>query len=208
MKKLIYIVIALSVIITACETEDNYIDTGISNGRFDGNMMEYFASNSYDWDSTALVIQRAGIEDIFNGTNDAYPEITFLGPTNHSIRRWMINEGYDKVADIPADLCKTMMLKHIVKGKFMKEDIDYINTDYTAANPDQDGGTVLTCLGGNKVLAYKQREDYGGVSEGGAIVLRFYSLDAKQKVPMASADIEPDNGVVHSLNYTYTFGGI
>lgn len=208
MRKILYTIFALAVIFASCETKDNFIDTGISKGKYDGNMMEYFSSNSYDWDSTVLVIQRAGIEDIFEGKNPNYPEITFLGPTNHSIRRWMINEGYEKVSDIPADMCKEMMLKHIVKGKYMKEDIAFRNMDYTAASDDQDGGTELTCLGGNKVLAYKERQDYAGVAEAGAIVLRFYSRDLEQKVPLASADIESDNGVVHSLNYTYTFGQI
>jgi len=170
--------------------------------------MEYFASNSYDWDTTALVIKRAGIEDIFTGDDPDYPEITFLGPTNHSIRRWMLQNSYDKVADIPVDMCKDMMLKHIVKGKYMKADIEFRNMAYTAASPDQDGGTELTTLSGNKILAYKERLDYAGIAEAGAIVLRFYSKTLLQKVPLASADIESDNGVVHSLNYSYTFGQI
>ena len=208
MRKILYTIFTLAVIFASCDTKDNYIDTGISNGRYDGNMMEYFGSNSYDWDSTVLVIQRAGLEEVFMGTDPDYPEITFLGPTNHSIRRWMLQEGYDTVDDIPEDLCRSMMLKHIVKGKYMKKDIAFRNTAYTAADPKQDGGTELTCLGGNKILAYKERLDYAGVSEAGAIVLRFYSRELYQKVPMASVDIEPDNGVVHSLNYSYTFGQI
>lgn len=206
MKKTLYTIFALAIIFVSCDPKENFIDTGISDGKYDGNMMTYFASNHYDWDSTVLVIHQADIENIFLGTNPEYPEITFLGPTNHSIRRWMLNEGYNKVTDIPAELCEEMMLKHIIKGKYMKEDIAYRNMDFTASSPDQDGGTELTCLGGNKILAYKERLDYGGVTEAGAIVLRFYSRELYQKVPLASADIECDNGVVHSLNYTYTFG--
>ena len=43
-------------------TKDNYIDTGISNGRYHGNLMQYMASNSYDWDSTILLVRHAGEE--------------------------------------------------------------------------------------------------------------------------------------------------
>ena len=40
----------------AC-TKNNFIDTGICNGRFDGSLLEYLEApaNSYNWDSTALM---------------------------------------------------------------------------------------------------------------------------------------------------------
>lgn len=45
----------------AC-TKNNFIDTGICNGRFDGSLLEYLEApaNSYNWDSTALMVYRAG----------------------------------------------------------------------------------------------------------------------------------------------------
>ena len=40
----------------SCETKYNYIDSGLANGRFDGTMYDYLHSNSYDWDSTLLLV--------------------------------------------------------------------------------------------------------------------------------------------------------
>jgi hypothetical protein len=198
----------------ACETKENYIDTGISSGIYDGNMMAYFASNSYDWDSTALIIQRAGLEEMFTGNDSEYEQITFLGPTNHSIRKWMLGGKddnpirYTKISDIPVDECRTMILKHVLKNKIMKKDIPFINPlleDYEAA---QDGGIDLTTIGGNVVFAFRRKTDYGGVTGAGATELQLYSRAFYQRIPLASPDIECDNGVVHSLNYNYTFGDI
>lgn len=61
-------------------TKDNYIDTGISNGRYHGNLMQYMASNSYDWDSTILLVRHAGEEMVrlFEGKDPAHKEITFF----------------------------------------------------------------------------------------------------------------------------------
>jgi hypothetical protein len=206
MRKLLILFIGIAFI--ACDTKNNYIDTGVSKGKHDCCMMEYFATNSYDWDSTVLVIERAGVEDIFTGQNPDYKEITFFGPTNHSIRRWMIENSYEKVSDIPVNVCEEMILKHIVKNKYMKADIAFANPKYTATDPNQDGGTDLTTVGGNVIYAYKIRGEWGGVPGAGAIDLKLYSRSLLQKIPMASADIECNNGVVHSLNYTYTFGQI
>ena len=73
----------------SCETNYGTINTGLANGKFDGSMYEYFQANHYDWDSLVLMIDRAGLKDVFTGERAGYEEITFFGPTNHTIRLWM-----------------------------------------------------------------------------------------------------------------------
>lgn len=212
MKKIIIILTVFAFF--ACETKENYIDTGISYGIYEGNMMTYFASNSYDWDSTALIIQRAGLEEMFTGNDSEYEQITFLGPTNHSIRRWMLGGDsnnpirYTKISEIPVDECRSMILKHVIKNRIMKDSIPFINVQYLPGDALQDGGVEFTTIGGDVVFAYRRTSDYGGVAGAGAKSLHFHSRTMDQLVPVASADIECDNGVVHSLNYSYTFGDI
>ena len=43
----------------AC-TEDNFIKSGLHNGRFDGSLLEYLKApgHSYDWDSTARLVEQ------------------------------------------------------------------------------------------------------------------------------------------------------
>ena len=55
MRRILYAILFLSSLLYVGCTKDNYIDTGISKGRFHGNLMQYMASNSYDWDSTILL---------------------------------------------------------------------------------------------------------------------------------------------------------
>lgn len=62
MRKMLYTIWFLGSLLHVGCTKDNYIDTGISNGRYHGNLMQYMASNSYDWDSTILLVRHAGEE--------------------------------------------------------------------------------------------------------------------------------------------------
>lgn len=73
-------------------TKYNAVDTGLAQKKFPGNMYEYLHSDSYNWDSLLMFIDYLGLEEYFTGKKAGYEEITFFGPTNHSIRRKI----YDK----------------------------------------------------------------------------------------------------------------
>ena len=47
MRKMLYTIWFLGSLLHVGCTKDNYIDTGISNGRYHGNLMQYMASNSF-----------------------------------------------------------------------------------------------------------------------------------------------------------------
>mgnify|MGYP006978901962 FL=1 len=96
----------------------------------------------------------------------------------------------------------------MVKGKHLKESIKFRNMSYYINAAEQDGGTPLTCLNGNRIIAYLERESYAGVADAGAIKMHLFSWTADSYVPLASPDIQPTNGVVHALNYGYDFGNI
>lgn len=59
--KLTKIVVCFSFIATGC-IQDNFWKSGVSNGRFDGSLLEYMDApgHSYDWDSTVLMVRHAG----------------------------------------------------------------------------------------------------------------------------------------------------
>ena len=85
MKQFILLGILLSAFVSC--TKYNQIDTGLAKAKFNGNMYEYFQSNSYDWDSLLVLIEYTGVKEYFTGEKEGYENITFFGPTNHSIRR-------------------------------------------------------------------------------------------------------------------------
>jgi len=177
--------------------------------------MEYLRSDNYNWELTVEMIEHAGLTDLFEGTVDSLPTITFFAPPSYSILRFLWesqekgdpNNYYKKVNDIPVNLCREFILKHVVKGKHLKESIKFRNMSYYINAAEQDGGTPLTCLNGNRIIAYLERE-YAGVADTGAIKMHLFSWTADSYVPLASPDIQPTNGVVHALNYGYDFGNI
>lgn len=73
------ILLAISIVLTivSCTTDYNMNNTGLANGKFDGTMYDYFHSDSYNWDSLIIMIDRAGLQDLFNGEVEGYEEITF-----------------------------------------------------------------------------------------------------------------------------------
>ncbi len=56
-------------ILTSCDPKSNYIDTGISNGKHDCSMLEYFHTSSYNWDSLLVMIQHAELESLLKAEN-------------------------------------------------------------------------------------------------------------------------------------------
>lgn len=61
------IIIMVLFALGSCETNYGTINTGLADGKFNGNMYEYFQANHYDWDSLVLMIDRAGLKDVFTG---------------------------------------------------------------------------------------------------------------------------------------------
>ena len=208
MKKYRWIIPVLLVTAGAC-TKDNYIDSGLSNGRFAGSLLEYMEApwHSYDWDSTALMVHHAGADVVrlFEGKDPAHPKITFFGPTNHSIRRYMFQRGIERVSDMDPAWCKRVLLSHVVDGKIFKEDIPE-GIAGTSGAVKGEGGKTYKTLADTHFWAYTYVEAYNGVAGLGRTRLYLVAEEALRTIDIASANIEPDNCVVHSLQYAYTLG--
>lgn len=205
MKKYIAIWIGLLLACSACD--DNYYhDSGLANGKHDCTMWEYFQTDHENWDSTMMLIEHAGLKDIFDGTNPDYKEITFFGVTNLSINQFLfktINDNweplYNRIEDIPVGLCREMLLSHVVAGKLMKSECDYEERGTLT------GGTTVKTLSGIELRVYRTKSSYSGIPDIGAEGLAIHAPVSGQMATIASADIEVTNGVVHSLDYTYQF---
>lgn len=188
----------------SCETHYGHIDSGLAQGKFDGNMYEYLHSNAYDWDSTLVLIDRAGLQDLFRGERNGYKEVTFFGPTNLSIIRWMIQQGYQSLEEVPVALCEELILRHVVSGIHLRDEIPRGET--VLSQTQGTGGTVLTSARGTRFWIYSFREPYMDVPNAGPVVLYIRSLETTAAIDVASTNIETDTGVVHSLDYYYTLG--
>ncbi|PXX95386.1 hypothetical protein DF185_21960 [Marinifilum breve] len=204
--KYIFLLTLVGIMCFSCQKQD-FIDTGKANGVTGVSILEYMKTDSYNWDTTRLVIERAGLTELFDGNDPDHEQIVFLGPTNLSILRWMLDMDYMKVSDIPVEECKSMILKHVIDGRFLKDDIP------KGVKYPKEGGEDFDTLGDNKLWLYTFTLPYGGIPDAGPTFLYVGSYNLVDGtinvvVDIASHDIQCTNGVVHSLHYNYTFGDI
>ena len=106
---------------------------------------------------------------------------------------------YSSVKDVPVELCRKMLLAHVLNRRMMKEDFDY------EVKGTLTGGTMVTTIGGVELRVYRTRTPYNGIPDIGPESLFFHAVTSGHIAMVASADIEMMNGVVHSLSYTYEF---
>ena len=200
MKKIL-LAISVALTIVSCTTDYNMNNTGLANGKFDGTMYDYFHSDSYNWDSLIIMIDRAGLQDLFNGEVEGYEEITFWGPTNNSIRRWML-EGGTGVPKRPEE-CRKYVMAHVVKGKTMLNDIPRGTINMGSVSG---GMTMYGEDNKNEMWVYTEQLPYNGVIDVGAVIIKIRSMRTLVDIDIASCNIEPTTGVIHSLHPNYTLG--
>ena len=219
-------------LLCSCDTKQDWYDSGICSPYHDCSIMEYLRGDTANWKLTVELIERAELTDLFEGNDPNYKEITFFAPPSFTVLRYVWDKATGK-EDYPNDQskwrplteeegayperlvraldknwCREMILRHVVKGKHLKEEIGFRNMDYEIDAPAQNGGTDFTCVSGNKIRVYLEKSDYGSVPDAGAATMSVYSFTVMKQVPMSSPDIEPLNGVVHALNYNNLLGEI
>lgn len=209
------LVILMIVLGSSC-TKYNYIDGGLANGVHDCTMWEYFHTDSYDWDSTIVMIEHAGLRSLFDGTGE-YKEITFFGLTNHSIRAYMLDNNKDleendpdylhRVTDIPSDLCKDILEKLVAPKRIMLKDVARGQRVALAANNYREtDGMEIPCVRGS-LFAWTVRSSWQYVEDVGAITLNIasHNVVGGTNELVASTDIQTTNGIVQALSYDFDF---
>lgn len=185
-------------------TDYNIVETGLANGEHKTTMWEYFKTDSYNWDSVMVMAKYAELENVFNGTSSYGKDITFLGITNHSIRRYMLENSYEKISDIPKEDCRKFILSSILDKRIT---LDEFLEGKPSVDPSRiigEGGKIYTTLSGGKLWIYTYKDIYGGVLNAGPKRIYIVSLDTNLRTEVASSNIMTQTGVVHSLVYNFT----
>lgn len=200
----------LALFLSGACTKQRIIDTGTAEAHFKGSMMQYLRADDYNWKLTVQLIERGGLTDLFEGKVDTLKAITFLGPTSQSVLRYLLDNKLDSVIRLTPAFCRETILKHVVKGKTLKENIAYREKQYYVYDPNQPvtGYTTFHTLAGGNIRAYLEKTSYGATPDVGPVQMYLYSMTKGLPVPLASPDIQPDNGVVHALNYNYILNNL
>ncbi|MEG2340001.1 MAG: fasciclin domain-containing protein [Odoribacter sp.] len=199
------LIIGLLLSIVSCDTKYNYDDTGLAKGHFDGNMYEYFCSHPSNWDSLRMMIDKAGLQDLFEGKRAGYEKITFFGPVNYTLIRWMIANEYTSIDELDPAVCEEIVMRHVVKGVYMRDDIPR-GKQSDAGTGIGVGGITFNGESEHPIWIYSYQMSHQGVPGVGAVLLFIASPMTGNNVDVASTNIESDNGVVHSLSNSYSIG--
>lgn len=213
------IAMLLSIIGLCSCTNYHYIDGGLANGKHDCTVWEYLHTQPYDWDSTILMIEHAGMKEYFDGTK--YKQITFFGITNYAISRFILDhdkyapekDKWHGVRGIPADSCSAMLKKLIVpEHRLMLNDVPRGRRDKHIDGGklyyEETEGKEYDCVSG-KIFCWTYQSDYNEVPEKGEIAL--YMIRRGQDYEgerIVSCNIEMTNGVVHALSYNFRLNKI
>ena len=205
-------------------TKYNYIDSGLANGVHDCSMWEYFKTDRYNWDSTMIMIDHAGLKPLFEGTGE-YKQITFFGITTNTIVRYMLDynrkldedklageevddsEYWHRVTDIPASVCVPLLKSLIVTKRLMLDDVPDGNRKLIDGKSKKeyeeiDGIVVPTML--SELFLWVVRGDYGGVQHAGYASLNMAKrLSTAENWIVGSTDIQTNNGVVQAMGYEF-----
>ncbi|MEI5985346.1 hypothetical protein VJ786_10580 [Sphingobacterium sp. PU5-4] len=217
MKNQKHIVWKLAVVMLICFTgcKKYYFDSGIHDPKFNGSSIKYLESKLDFFDSTLMVIDLAGMKNVIENE-----EVTFFAPPSGCITRAVLGlnrqlqfNGKDTVKElsqIKPQVWKNMLSNYIFKGKNLLKDYPQRDTVSYLAYPGQN----YTSYGGRIMNIGVIYNDAGGVQYAGyrQLFLAYIPdlsnpMVSLRNIPIATSDIQTNNGVIHVLNRTkHTFG--
>ena len=205
MKKIIYIaMVCLTAGLFASCTQYNFDDTGLANGKHETTMWDYFKGDKYNWELLCEMAERADLIPLFQGTSRYGKDFTFFGPTSHSIRRYLLDNGMETVADMPVADCRTFILNCVLPGRrVMLDDFKEGVKSSDPSTPIGKGGEQVQMASGKRLWIYTFREAYNNVPGKGPLRIHLVSPATTQTTDVASCNIETLTGVVHSLDYNF-----
>ena len=161
-----------------------------------------FQKQPRDWDSTRLMIQRAGLQDLFEGKGE-YGQMTFLAPNNLVIMTYLFDNDYQEVNEIPVADCRRMLEKLIIPRRIMMNDVP--RGSRSDATGEKTGGKTYTLMDGSEAFLWTFQESYLGIENAGAVHLWFFIEKFGASRRIVSSNIQTENGVVQALGNDFLF---
>lgn len=219
MNRLVSFACCMIILLSACKKDEYYVDGGLANPIFDGDVLAYLESKPAEFDTIAQIVKLAGLEKTFRTE-----EFTFFAPRDENIKELIGTErtngvnkslyqaGRDTIktlADVDSVIWRKYLERYMFKGKNLLKDYPQIDFDY------------LNVFAGQNYYSYNNSVSKIGVVFGDASSIKYigyrqltisYIKDVSQPNSwstqrITSSDIQPKNGVVHVLNYTqHSFG--
>lgn len=215
-KIIIFFLLAGFSVLTGCKKY--YMESGIHDGDYSGNIIQYMEEKKPFFDSTLTVIKLAGLTEVLSNEN-----VTFFAPPSgtifKSVRRLNIElrvTGKDTVSQlsqVKPEVWRNILSQYIFKGSNRLKDYPQRDTLSYVAFPGQGytsyGGRIMNVgVIFNDAVVYNSsgaeisRVAYAGYRQ---LYLAYIpDLSSPQialvNIPVSTSDIRPKNGVLHVLN--------
>ncbi len=197
-------------IITSCNKSDYYKDGGLSDGNFNGSVMQYLNTRPDLFATLTEVVKYAGLEQTLNSE-----EVTFFAPADSSIRSVIQvanlllpaagKQQISKIQDIKPALWRKYLTRYIFKGAKSLKDYPQLDISNLSAFAGQmyssyDGapmnvGVIFNDANGVKYAGYRQLM----ISLVNSATPRDYTT--WYSAIIASVNIKPQNGFVHVIRF-------
>ncbi|WP_316794516.1 fasciclin domain-containing protein [Pedobacter frigoris] len=196
-----------TILILFASCKKYYFDSGTHDPKYNGSTLQYMKSKQPFFDSTLVIINLAGLDDVVGKEN-----VTFFAPPSgsvfKSIKRLNIalkRVGKDTVSQlnqIKPEVWRATLSQYIFSGSFLLKDYPQRDTLAYTAYPGQN----YSSYGGYIMNVGTIFNDAAGVQYAGYRQLFLgYIPDlsnpqvALQNNPVATSDIQTNNGVLHVL---------
>lgn len=212
--KHIFLAIISSLVLLASCSKEYYEDGGLHEAKYDGTIMQFLKSRPELFDTLVQVI---GYTKYAQLLDDPSANVTFFAPTNQSIMRSMLrlNEqlyfsGQDSthsVSQVAPEVWEKFLGLYIYNEKYLLKDYPQVDTTNLLVYPGQgyisanglamNIGTFYNDVVSKNSAGVEQVIKYAGYRQ---VIINYSN-------PVATSDIQPNNGVLHVLNFTkHTFG--
>lgn len=171
------IMIVVIVGATSCEIQENFeYDPSGVDGKLGMTAWSYVQQN----DSLALLeeaIAYAELEELFEA---ATLDRTFIIPTNSAFRKYLKDNAYPSVQDIPLPILRNLIKYHVVRARVIFTDPALMPSNRPIAYDTENGQLMYLSHGSNFI---------GLINEGTSIQWQ-----------ITTSNLEPTNGVIHVVN--------
>lgn len=227
----LFLCLLLMGVLSSC-TDYDFVETGRAKAYHDTSMLTYFKGDDYNYSYLVHLIDRAGLNDVFEGKSQYGSQITFIAPTNHSIRRYLLKthtasaDNYDNwsmstrasfdkntatdeqimhlIDSISVDSCRNIVLSHVIPNENLQLEDFARGEKSTSGEAIGKGGKLYTMASGTQLWIYSFATSYNGVIGAGPLALHVVSPTTQVERTVASHNIRTQTGTVHALQYNFT----
>ncbi len=182
------------VLFDACSNEDYFTADPVANSKtIDSDTYNYLASQPAQFGAFVEVIDLSNSKDLINSANS-----TVIAPQNYSIKRFVFEQGKEKLSDFQAEDLQNLLKQYIINARIVSEDL---TEPISVQN-----------VFGNELVFEIKREKWKGVDNIGPqyiSLLNFKNIDDDKdniQVKVVTPDLQTATGIVHVLTNDHLFG--